>query len=84
MYQITGTESIKLLVETTQKLSVKITDEKGNVLNREALKSSGAMTINLSDVPSGFETPRIFASESIRKLGPELMISPTIRPSSTS
>jgi Secretion system C-terminal sorting domain len=53
MYQIKGTESIKLMVETSQKLTVKITDEKGYILNREAMKTSGAININLSDVPAG-------------------------------
>jgi hypothetical protein len=53
MYQIKGTESIKLMVETSQKLTVKITDEKGYILNREAMKTSGAIDINLSDAPVG-------------------------------
>ncbi len=53
MYQIKGTESIKLMVETNQKLTVKITDEKGNVLNREAVKNSTAMNISLADAPTG-------------------------------
>jgi hypothetical protein len=53
MYQIKGTESIKLMVETSQKLTVKITDEKGYILNREAMKTSGAININLSDAPAG-------------------------------
>lgn len=53
MYPIKGTETVKLLVETNGKLSVKVTDEKGNVLSREAMKNSSSMNINLAEAPSG-------------------------------
>jgi flagellar hook assembly protein FlgD len=53
MYQVKETETVKLMVETNSRLTVKISDEAGNVLSRETIKKSSAIKINLEETPSG-------------------------------
>ncbi len=53
MYQVNATETVKLLIETNSKLTVKISDEAGNVLSRESVKKSGVIAINLEESPRG-------------------------------
>ena len=53
MYKVKGTDNVKLMLETKGKLSIKLTDEKGNVLERSFTKTSAAITFNLSEAPAG-------------------------------
>jgi hypothetical protein len=53
MYQVKNSETVKVMIETGSKLTLKVSDASGKKLNVEAVKSSAAISLNFAEMPAG-------------------------------